>query len=88
VADGVDEWRVRLTQPKRLGYRPAMANSDPALIDGKRDGRPANAALPRAIRLQPEAITALSPALVARIAALTKGMEIDPDEEIDGEVDL
>jgi antitoxin PrlF len=44
--------------------------------------------LGRDIERRPEAITALSPALVARIAALTKGMEIDPGEEIDGEVAL
>lgn len=88
MADGVDEWRTRLTQPKLLGYHPAMANSDPALIDVKRDGRPANAAPGRDIQLQPETIVAVSPALVARIVALTKGMDINPDEEINGEVDL
>jgi hypothetical protein len=65
-----------------------MANSDPALINGKRGERPARAAPRRDIQLQPETIVAVSPALVARIAALTRGMDIDPDEEIDGEVDL
>lgn len=44
--------------------------------------------LGRDIERRPEAISALSPTLLARIAALTKGMEIDPGEKIDGEVDL
>ncbi len=88
MGDGLDELRTRLTQPQPLGYRPAMANSDPALINGKRGEYPAKVPLERDIRLRPEAITALSPALVARVAALTTGMDIDPDEEIYGEVDL
>ena len=88
MADGINEWRARLTQPKRLGYRPAMANSDPALINGKRGGHPAKVPLERDIQLQPDTIVSVSPALVSRIAALTKGMELNPDDEINGEVDL
>jgi antitoxin PrlF len=37
---------------------------------------------------RPQAITTLSPALAARIAALIEGMDIDPNDAIDGEVDL
>ncbi len=44
--------------------------------------------LARDIHRRPEAIKALSPALAARIAALTKGMDIDPGEEIKGKVAL
>jgi antitoxin PrlF len=44
--------------------------------------------LGRDMKRRPEAISALSPALVARIAALTKDMDIDPGEEIEGEVAL
>lgn len=36
----------------------------------------------------PEAVTALSPDLVARITKLSEGVEVDPDSEIDGAVDL
>jgi antitoxin PrlF len=34
----------------------------------------------------PESISALSPALVERIAGLIVGAEVDPDEEIEGDV--
>jgi antitoxin PrlF len=44
--------------------------------------------LARDIERRPEAIDALSPTLVARIVALTQGMDIDPGEKIDGEVAL
>ncbi len=44
--------------------------------------------LARDMEGRPEAIKALTPALAARIAALTKGMDIDPGEEIEGEVAL
>lgn len=44
--------------------------------------------LARDIERRPEAIKELSPTLAARISALTKGMDVDPDEEIDGEVAL
>ena len=37
---------------------------------------------------RPEAIDALSPTLVARIMALTEGMDVDLSAEIDGDVDL
>lgn len=40
------------------------------------------------IEHRPEAITALSPALAARITVLTDGMGVDPDASIDGDVDL
>ena len=40
------------------------------------------------IEQRPEAIKALSPTLLARIAVLTKGVDIDPAEEIGGEVAL
>ncbi|MGL4438102.1 MAG: DUF2442 domain-containing protein [Bosea sp. (in: a-proteobacteria)] len=70
------------------GQARSAAKTEAARINGKRGGRPANAALPRDIERRPEAITPLSPALVARITALTKGMEIDPADEINGDVDL
>ena len=44
--------------------------------------------LARDIERRPEAIAALPPALAARIMALTDGMDVDPDEPIEGEVDL
>ncbi len=44
--------------------------------------------LARDIERRPEAIAALSPVLAARIMALTEGMDVDPDEPIEGEVDL
>lgn len=44
--------------------------------------------LARDIEQRPEAITTFSPALAARIAALTEGMDIDLNAEIDGAVDL
>jgi len=44
--------------------------------------------LARDIERRPDAIKALSPAVAARITALTKGMDIDPGEEIDGDVAL
>jgi antitoxin PrlF len=44
--------------------------------------------LGRDIERRPEAVTALSPALVARIAALTAGIHVDPNEAIDGDVAL
>jgi antitoxin PrlF len=40
------------------------------------------------IARRPEAVTALSPALAKRITALTKGIIVDLDESIDGDVDL
>lgn len=40
------------------------------------------------IARRPEAVTALSPALAERIAALTEGVKVDLNAPIDGEVDL
>lgn len=40
------------------------------------------------IQRRPEALTALSPALAERIAGLTKGVAVDLDAAIDGDVDL
>jgi len=40
------------------------------------------------IKRRPEALTALSPALMARIEALTDGIAVDLDAPIDGDVDL
>jgi antitoxin PrlF len=40
------------------------------------------------IKRRPEALTALSPALAARIAALTEGVRVDLDAAVDGDVDL
>ena len=40
------------------------------------------------IKRRPEALTALSPALAERIAALTEGVKVDLDAPIDGDVDL
>jgi antitoxin PrlF len=37
---------------------------------------------------RPEAVTALSPELEKRIAKLTKGIAVDLDEAIDGDVEL
>lgn len=40
------------------------------------------------IARRPEAVTALSPALARRLAALSEGVTVDLDETIDGAVDL
>lgn len=40
------------------------------------------------IKRRPEALTALSPALAEHIATLTKGVKVDLDAPIDGDVDL
>ena len=40
------------------------------------------------IQRRPEALTALSPALADRLATLTKGVAVDLDARIDGDVDL
>jgi antitoxin PrlF len=44
--------------------------------------------LARDIERRPAAITTISPVLTARITALTEGMEIDLNAEIDGEIDI
>lgn len=40
------------------------------------------------IQRRPGALTALSPTLADRLAALTEGVKVDPDAPIDGDVDL
>ena len=40
------------------------------------------------IKRRPEALTALSPTLAERIAALTEDVKVDLDAPIDGDVDL
>jgi antitoxin PrlF len=40
------------------------------------------------IARRPEAVTALSPALAERLAALTEGVKVDLNAPIDGDVDL
>lgn len=40
------------------------------------------------IARRPEAVTALTPALAERLAALTEGVKIDLEAPIDGDVDL
>lgn len=40
------------------------------------------------MRSHPERVREITPALVARIAALTEGMNANPDEAIDGDVAL
>ena len=40
------------------------------------------------IQRRPEALAALSPALAERLTALTKGIGVDLDAPIDGDVDL
>jgi antitoxin PrlF len=44
--------------------------------------------LAKDIEANPRRLKALSPALAKRMADLTKGMSFDPDEAIDGDVDL
>lgn len=44
--------------------------------------------LARDMEAHPELIVGFPPALANRIAELTKGMKVDLDAEIDGEVDL
>lgn len=40
------------------------------------------------MKRRPEALTALSPAIAERLAALTQGVKVDLDAPIDGDVDL
>lgn len=40
------------------------------------------------VKRRPEALTALSPALMEHVTVLTKGIAVDPDAPIDGDVDL
>lgn len=40
------------------------------------------------IARRPEAVTALTPTLAERLAALTEGVKVDLDAPIDGDVDL
>lgn len=40
------------------------------------------------IARRPEAVTALTPALAERLAALTEGVKVDLEAPIDGDVDL
>ena len=44
--------------------------------------------LAKDIERRPEALQPLSPALVKRIETLTKGIDVNLDEPIDGDVDL
>jgi antitoxin PrlF len=44
--------------------------------------------LAKDIECRPEAVTALSPELAKRIAKLVKGVAVNLDEAIDGDVDL
>ncbi|SFT48456.1 type II toxin-antitoxin system PrlF family antitoxin [Mesorhizobium sp. YR577] len=44
--------------------------------------------LARDIEKNPQALAGLAPALVDRIAGLTKGMTVDLESPIDGEIDL
>lgn len=74
IAFRVDERGVSL-------HRADAKDGDPA-IDSFLDF------LARDIGGRPEAIAALSPALVARINALVGDIDIDPAASIDGEVDL
>lgn len=40
------------------------------------------------MKRRPEALTALSPAIAERLAALTEGVKVDLDAPIDGDVDF
>lgn len=62
-------------------HRADTENDDPA-IDGFLTFLAAD------IKRRPEALTALSPALTDRVAELTKGIAVDLDAPIDGDVDL
>lgn len=62
-------------------HRAETENDDPA-IDGFLTF------LADDIKRRPEALTALSPALLERVTALTKGITVDLDAPIDGDVDL
>ena len=61
--------------------RVSGADEDPALA-------PFLDFLARDIARRPEALQALTPMLAARIAELTRGMDVDLDAEIEGEVSL
>jgi antitoxin PrlF len=59
----------------------AEPEADPALA-------PFLALLERDIAARPEALVPLTPELAARIAAATEGVEVDPNEPIEGDVAL
>lgn len=64
----------------------SVQRADTAEIDPVIDGF--LAFLARDMELHPEAIAGFPPALAKRIAGLTKGMKIDVEAAIDGDVDL
>jgi antitoxin PrlF len=74
IAFRVDEHGVSV-------HRADAERDDPA-IDGFL------AFLAEDMKRRPEALTALSPALAERIAALTEGVKVDLNAPIDGDVDL
>lgn len=74
IAFRVDEHGVSV-------HRADAEHDDPA-IDGFL------AFLAEDIKRRPEALTALSPELAERLAALTEGVKVDLDAPIDGDVDL
>ena len=74
IAFRVDEYGVTV---QRVGG----GDEDPAL-------GPFLDLIARDIKRRPEALKALTPALAARIAELTGGVEVDLDEPIEGEVSL
>lgn len=74
IAFRVDEHGVSV-------YRADPEHDDPA-IDGFLSF------LAEDIRRRPEALAALSPTLAERIGALTKGVKVDLDAPIEGDVDL
>ena len=74
IAFRVDEHGVTV-------HRADGEDSDP-VIDGFLDF------LARDVAKRPQAVSALSPALEARIAAFTEGVVVGTNERIDGDVDL
>jgi antitoxin PrlF len=76
-----DRIRFRVDSERRVTVHRAEEEDDP-VIDAFL------AFLATDIQRKPDVLAALSPAFVQKIADLTKGVELDVDEPIEGEVDL
>lgn len=101
VATITDKGQTTVPKPVRdaLGVRPgdqiAFRVDEHGVsvhrVEEERDDPAINAFLSflaKDIKKRPDAISALSPALAQRIAELIEGVDVDPSEEIEGDVAL
>ena len=76
-----DRIRFRVDEHGVSVHRAEDGEDDPAMASFL-------AFLARDIERRPEGISALTPALAQRIAELVEGVELDPGEDIEGEIAL